>query len=211
MNESFINKNLIPKDIPEVDENNSEKLDIKFRLAGPDDWEKCKKIRIMSLASDDGRMLGVTAKNKEKLLKKEENKSEDEWRAELSDVNKITFLPENGEDSIGISRATKARNNAWNLHNTYIEKAFRDKGFGKKLFAERLREIIKRGGTEARGFIKIDNITNLHIVECFGAKIVNKVFALTKYGIRSKNYKVIELDLTNPEVIKKIGEVLNEG
>lgn len=196
---------------PDVTQNTSEKLDFKIELASPDDWEMCKKMRIMSLASDDGGMLGVTSENREEILKREEEKGEKEWREELSDVNKIIFLPKNGLEPIGLSRATKATKGAWNLHNTYIEKDFQNKGFGKKLFATRLQEIIKRGGTEARGFLVHDNDKNLHIAEYFGAKLANRISAIAKYGTRTIKYNVIELNLTDPEIINKINEVLNAG
>jgi predicted GNAT family acetyltransferase len=211
MNENFINKNLIPKDVPEVDENSSEKLDIKFKIATPDDWEECKRMRILSLASDDGVMLGVVSGNREEILKKENEKGEKEWKDELSNSNKIIFLLENGNESIGLSRATQSEKGIWDLYNSYIKKEFQGHGFGKKLFATRLKEIIKHGGKKARGFLVLSNDKNLHIAKSLGAKVVNKISAIAKYGTRTINYNVIEINLTDPEVIKKIDEVLNAG
>ena len=205
-------KPIIRKIDPDAKSNVNETLDFKIELANPDDWEVCKEMRILALSSDDGDMLGVTSENIEELLRKENEKGEKEWREELSDPNKLIFLPKNGVEAIGMSRVTQAKEGIWDLHNSYIKDEFQGKGFGKKLFATRLNEIIKRGGVKARGFLVLNNDRNLHIAESiFRARVVNKISAITKYGIRTIKYNVIEINLTDPEVIKKIDEVINEG
>ena len=203
-------KPIITKINPDAKRNTNETLDFKIELATPDDWEVCKEMRILALSSDDGDMLGVTPENREEILRKENEKGEKEWREELSDPNKLIFLPKNCVEPIGLSRATQAKEGIWDLHNSYIKEEFQGKGFGKKLFATRLKEIIKHGGVKARGFLVLNNDKNLYVAESFGAKVINKISAIAKYGTRTIKYNVIEINLTDPEVIKKVNEVLNE-
>ena len=42
----------------------------------------------------------------------------------------------------------------------------------------------------------------------FGGKIVGRIPTLTKYRIMSDKWKVVEINLTNLEIIKKIDDIL---
>lgn len=193
-------------------ENNSEKLDIKIELATPNEWEECKKMRIDLLTSSDANMIVSTQNKIKDKLKKEEKKGEKEWKEELSDANKFTFLSKNGLEPIGIGRAEKKKKGVWVLYNGYIKKEFQEKGIGKRMFAMRLREIIKRGGTKAVVCIKLNNDKSMNIAKYFDFKSKNIFLAsVMAKKILLPEWKIFETDLTNPEVIKKIDEVLNAG
>lgn len=188
--ESFGKNSFENKTNPSKVENTVEKLDVKIELAQPDDWEVCKKMKWEAITGEDAHKFGVTPETKEMEAKK----GEKEWRDELSNPNMITFLSKNGDDTIGMGRAKKQEECIWRLHNGFVEKEFRDKGIGKKIFQARLNEIIKRGGKKVITLIEITNKPSIHIAESFGFK---------KRGPSRKKYKfewqVMELDLESKD------------
>jgi ribosomal protein S18 acetylase RimI-like enzyme len=192
-------------------ENDSEKLGIKIELATPDDWESCKRMRVELLSSSDASMIVNVKSEIDKKLKKEEVKKEKEWKEELSDKNKFTFLSKNGSEVIGMGRAKQKKKGTWVLYSGYIRKEFQGKGIGKRMFALRLKEIINRGGIKALVGVRINNDKSMNIAKYFDFKTKNILSAsMMAKKILLPKWKVLEADLTNPEIIKKIENVLNE-
>lgn len=192
-------------------ENSTEKLDVKIERAQPDDWEACKIMRIKALESADSGKLETNSKTLEKKLEFEKQKTEEEWRKELSSENTFIFLPKKNQVPIGIGRISQIKKNIWILHNGYIEKEFQGKGIGKKMFVTRLNEIIKHGGIKAWTSVKVNNEKMLHLAKSFGFREMTPMEILMRAKrIISKQWKPMETDLTNPEILKKIKEVLNE-
>lgn len=205
-------KHDLPQEIitPDGNKNSSEKLDIKIELASPDEWESCKKIRIKSLNSEDIDKLAGSNKSLKEQLEIEIAKTAEDWKSDLSDINKMTYLSKNGNEIIGIGRAKKLNEKgSWEMYNAYLKKEFQHKGFGKKMFAIRLREIIKRGGKKAVLCIKFDNQESMSVAKYFGGEIVGKISAVTKYRMMSDAWKMVEINLTEPELIKKINDILD--
>lgn len=177
-------------------DSNQEKLDVKIEIATPEDWQACKELRLLSVTGPDAKMFGLTPEN----LQEEKNKSEEEWRKESSSDNMFSVLARSGSNVVGLGRARKV-DEIWRIRNGYVKPEFRNQGISHKMFAIRLHEIQKRGGTKVVTGIRIDNATSLHIAEKFGFKRTGT----------DNDWYLMELDFNDPGVIRKINEVLNEG
>ncbi|MEI7764958.1 MAG: GNAT family N-acetyltransferase [bacterium] len=188
--------------------NSFENLDIKIELATPEDWQDCKKLRLEALNSEDAYMLGDTSQQ----IKVEEAKTEEQWRKELSSNDMFTVLSKNNLTPVGIGRAEQYKKGIWILYNGYLEKEFQGKGIGRKNFAMRLKIVKERGGIKVTTGIKRNNDRSMSVAKYFNFKVLDALSAsfLAK-KIILPTWKVMECDLNDPEVIKKINEVLNEG
>ena len=176
----------------------NEKLDISVRMAMPEDWEECKKIRIRSLTGPEGRMLGVTPEILEKIL----NQTEEEWRAETNSATMFSVLADSKEHIVALGRVKKEERDTWRIRNAYVEPEFRGQGIQSKLIALRLQGIITRGGKKATTDVRPGNQRSSDNLKKFGFKAIGEI---------DDDWQTMELDLTNPEVIKRIDEVLNAG
>lgn len=175
---------------------NKEQLAIRVEIAKPEDWQACKELRLLSITSVDARMLGQTPEEVEKQL----NKSEEEWRKETASDEMFSVLAWKGSEPVGLGRVKKVEGEeVWRIRNGYVKEGSRNMNIQTKMIALRLREILNRGGVKAVTGIRVDNPTSIHNAEKFGFKIVE-----TEDG-----WHHMKLDLTDPEVIKKINEVLN--
>jgi ribosomal protein S18 acetylase RimI-like enzyme len=195
-----------------------EMSDISIKFATPKYWRECKDLRMEGLTKDDGdaEMLGSNYE----IVMEEQNKNERDWEKELS-PNPDTFvlLAERGSAIVGTVFAVRKKGDWWHMGRDYVKKEFQGQGIGKKLTAERLREIIKRGGTKATAFIRSNNERNIPIYAFFGFKEVNVMSTeypkKTKSDVVKTGFKCFELDLTDSKVkekiIKRINEVLNAG
>ncbi len=183
-----------------------EKLDIKVELARPEDWPLCKDLRLEALRSPDGKMSGL---NPKELLRQEEAQSDQEWQEATSSENMFSVLAWNNLEAVGLGRARLGQDGIWNIRNGYVKPKFRVGGAGRKMFAVRLREIIRRNGKRALLGIKADNARSIHLAEGFDASMdstfTTKLKKLSKLG-----WHKMEIDLTKPEVLKIIDETLNE-
>lgn len=193
-----------------------ERLDVNIRFATPEDWRECKELRIEGLTKDekDAEMLGSNYE----IVVNEQNRNEREWRKELSSSpDTFVFLAEKESIAVGTVYAVKKKGDWWHIGRDYVKKEFQERGIGKKLTAERLREIIKRGGVTVTAFIRPNNEKNVPIYTFFGFQEVDVMS--TEYPKKTKldsiktGFKCFELDLTNSqtkeEVLRKIDEVLN--
>lgn len=172
-----------------------EKLDIKVELATPNDWQACKDLRIFSITGSDADMYGLTPEEKDEEL----GKDEAQWRRESCGDEMFSVLSWSGPEAIGLSRAKQEGEGVWRIRNGYVKPDFRNKGIDQKMFSLRLNEIRRRGGTKVVTGIMIKNKVSVHIAEKFGFKIVHS----------DDIWYRMELDLSSPEIIKKIDEALN--
>ena len=176
--------------------NREERLAIRVELAKPNDWEACKKIRLHSITGPEAIVMGMTPER----LQEEMNKTEEQWREETSSEEMFSVLSWDGSEPVGLGRAKKVEEGLWRVRNGYVNEKFRGIGIQPRMIALRLQEIIKRGGNKAVTGIRTDNPVSLHNVYKFGFKIVD---------VQDEVWATLESDLTDPEVIKKINEVLN--
>ncbi len=174
-----------------------ELLDIKVKLASPEDWQACRDLRLLSITGPDAEMFGLTSEK----VEDEKNKDESEWRKETQSRLMFSVLAWNNLKPVGLGRVNMVENGLWRIRNGYVLPEFHGLGIQQKMIALRLREIIKRGGVKAITGIKNNNLISIHNVEKFGFKIIDT----------DKDWHTLESDLTNIEVIKKIDEVLNAG
>jgi len=156
-------------------------LDVKIKLATPEDWQKCRDLRLEAITGEDREMFGLTPE--EETIEK--NKSEQEWRAESNSDTMFSVLAWNDAEAIGLARAKQEEEKVWRIRNGYVKPEFRKMGIGQKMFALRLGEIKRRGATKVRTGIKPDNVASLHVAEKFGFKKVSQ----------DENFITMELDL----------------
>ena len=150
-----------------------EVLNIKIEKATVKDWEAYKKLRLEAIEGPDREMFGSTLE----LIQKEQARTEEEWKTDLSSGDMFVFLVRNNADPIGFGIVTKESEvGAWRLRSGYMQKDFRsrEERIGKQLFEARLNQVKKMGATKARLAVKAHNATSIHIAESFGFKKVEK-------------------------------------
>ena len=182
----------------------------KTELAIPDEWEECHKFRFKSLSEDDACMF---TDNPEAMLQIESKTGEKEWRGEISSPNSFVVLSKKGTEVVGMGRAKKRDlgDHIWALRTDYVFKEHRKQGIAREIFAIRFKEILKRGGKKVCAFIRDDNPGSFRNAEFFGCQKLDKKRGKAKYNLEEGDvWSAWELDLTNPELINKINEVLNE-
>jgi ribosomal protein S18 acetylase RimI-like enzyme len=180
--------------------NNLEKH-FKVEIATPDEWEAYRDLRLQAITGKDADMYSITSDPER--LEKVKNRSEEEWKNDLSRPDVFVVITRSNSEVIGIGVARKKEEEIWHMGAGYTKEEFRGIGVGKKMFAKRLDEIVKRGGKKVTVGAKHTNTRSIHISESFGFKLVNQGL----YPTRHEEY-LMELDLTDPEVIKKINETL---
>ena len=188
------------KQSPDVLINNQEKY-FKVEVAKPEDWEKYRDLRIQAITGTDKDMYRITSFPER--VEKIKNRTEAEWKNDLSGPDIFVVLSWNGSDPIGMGLARKTEEKSWHMGAGYTKENFRGMGVGKKMFAKRLDEIRRRGGTKVTVGAKMINTRSIHISESFGFKRVDK-------DTHPSHYEecLMELDLTDSEVILKISEAL---
>lgn len=181
----------------ELDLSKQEKLNIKIEIATPKDWEDCKKIVLEGITGNDAQMFGLTQEKIENV----KERTREIWRDFLEeDENEFVLLCRDNSETIGIITAKK-ENQEWYVGSLYIKENFRRKGIGAKLFATCLNEIRNRGAEKITLGIKANNFKSINLVSSFHFKRLED---------SSEAWFYMLLDNVNdPEVIKKINEVLN--
>ena len=183
--------------------NKQERLAVKIEIARPEDWKKYKEIWLQAIKSPEREMFASTYE----LIREEEKRVDEEWQGDIFKGDKLrsdmfVLLSWKDFEVVGMNRAEEEEPGVWYLSSAYVKPEFRG-GLGTRMFATRLKEILKRGGRKVTGAVKKNNLRNIHIAEKFGFKIVGETGSGQGY--------LIELDLTDEKVIKKIDDVLNAG
>lgn len=196
----FENKLSQPKtpDIP-----NQEKLAVRIEIATEKDWKVYKEIRLLALSSKDAEMLGFSYGD----FFSEKTRDEEEWRRDLSRNDMFIVLSWSGSDVVGMGHAVRESPDVWSMTYDYVKESFRKMGIQKRMLAERLREIKKRGGLKVTGIAMTNNTATIRANEFFGFKKTGTISI--KVDEESRSAYTLELDLTDSEVTKKINEILN--
>ncbi len=178
-----------------------ERSSVRIEVATPRYWKEFKKLRLEAVTGRDAKMFGVNVNTPEKLAQ-EVGRTDLQWQEELVLKDKFTILAWAGKEAIGMGRAERFEKlGVWYMFAGYVRPEFRG-GLGKKIFAKRLKEIIKQGGGIVRMRSKTYNSVSIGLAESFGFS--------KKFEDTSDDEVVMELrDLKSPEVVKKIEEVLN--
>lgn len=178
-----------------------ENLSLEMVIATAADWRFFQALKLEALKGKDAYMFGVTPENKDAKILEEQLRGERGWKRRLSGHDAFGILAWNESKPIGMSLAEyRAKEDDWYIYSGYVQEDFRG-GVGKKLFAKRLEEIIKRGGKTVTVAVKSKNKISIAIAESFGFKKTEKD--------SSQEGFYMELDDVNkPEVILKINEVL---
>jgi ribosomal protein S18 acetylase RimI-like enzyme len=175
--------------------NTQEELDIKVKFATPDDWEKCKKLRLLSI-KEYPKVFGATPER----VQEEQEKNEEQWRKETCSEDAFSVLAWNNQDVVGLGRSRRREGEGvWNIRNAYVKPKFHNMGIQQKMIALRLSEIIRRGGKKVVMGVEKSNSVSMHNAEKFGFKVREA----------NGDFNIMQLDLTNPEVVRKINEVLD--
>lgn len=180
--------------------NTNEKFYPKVELATFNDWEECKRLRLLEVNGEDAKMFGAGPEE----VEKEKNRSKKDWQSLLSSTDIFFVLSKNGDQVVGLGRAIREeKEGVWRMGWGYTEKEFRKKGFGTKNSMLRLKELLKRNVTEVKLYVKADNLPSMHVQESLGFKQVG-TWPATKEG--EANDCLMTLDLTDPDIIKKIND-----
>ncbi len=180
-----------------------EQAPVKIEFATIDDWEKCKELRLLEISGDYSEMFGYIT---EEELEQEKNKTKEEWQNDILSQDKIFVLPKTQTEYAGFGRAIKKSktDTIWRLQWDYVKREFRGQGIQKKMIALRLKEILKRGGTEAdAGFIAW-NQKSLNNYKSFGFEVSQVHMKNSKVPSPEPVIYIAKIDLSNPAVIKKI-------
>lgn len=179
-----------------------EELFVSIDIAQEKDWQDYRDLKLEATKhKEDIEMLGMD----EERIKSLQNKKEDDWKKVVAPDNlKFVLLVRNGQNTIGTTSAkSENEHGVWYIYDTYVKKEFRNRRVGQAQLAVCLDEIILRDGEKATMLVKKKNEIQLGLVDKFGFKIIRN----TKSG----EGFALELDLKNPEVIKKINETLDAG
>ena len=172
-----------------------EKLAIKVEIATEKDWEAYKQLKLMAITGKDKKMLGISSGQ----IKREQNRTEKEWRQDFYGENKVVVLAKNDFEVVGMGLARKRQEDGtWHMFFGYVRENFRNRGIGQRMFASRLNEIRKRGGKRVTIAVEDKNIISIHLAESFGFK-------------KDVGFFMRLEDVNDPIVVKKINEVLNAG
>lgn len=175
--------------------NNQEKFVPKVELATPEDAEDCKRLRLMQISGEDSKMFGVIT---EEILKYEKDKTKEDWQKDISGDKIFFALSKNGSHSVGLGRAIEEGEGIWRMGWAYTEKDFRGKGFGRKNSILRLKELLNRNAKQVKVYVLKDNETSINLQKSLGFKIIEEY--------PDDNVYLLSMDLTNPDVIKKIND-----
>lgn len=150
---------------------NNEKLKLTTEIINESDWEDFKKIRLEAIENEPMAFY-VTKDSKEK----ENNKSEEEWKSELKDVNSFVVLSKNSDIPVGMTQAIlKFKDkNQWHIRGVYLNKDFRGSGCGKEMMNLTLDEIRNRGGRIITLNVMDTQDVAKKIYEKFGFEITSK-------------------------------------
>jgi ribosomal protein S18 acetylase RimI-like enzyme len=157
-----------------------EKLHVETRMAGPEDWEAYKKIRLEAITGEDAGMFGP------KGVARDKTKSDQEWQKDLSQSeNMFTVLSWNGSEVISLGNARKKEEKGfWHMGSAYVKPEFRG-GNGRKMLEFIIQEIINRGGSKIEVGVRPDNERSIRLCESLGFK---------KVGM-SDGWQMLELSL----------------
>ncbi len=171
---------------------NKEDLNIKIEIAKEKDWENCKKIWQEAMDKEP-QAYWVTKESKER----EQQKTEEEWRNELNNPNSIIMLTKNNEIAVGTNQALlkAGTSDQWGLRRIYLNKDFRGKGLGEKMFHSILEEIKKRGGKKARLNVVDTQKAAKELYEKNGFKVYEKFDSRIMDGIEYPSGQWMEKEI----------------
>lgn len=187
-----------------------EKLPITVEVAQEKDWQEYRDLRLLSITGKDAEMFAATPE----MVKREKAMDRLDWQQYFSKAvifpmpDRFVVLSHVGSEPIAIGVASEREKWTWHLSGGYVKEGFRGVGVGKKIIAERLREILKRGGKMVTVKIKVGNDVSLRNCQAFGFEIVSTKSKILESGVEFESH-LLELDLTNPEVITKLYAILN--
>lgn len=121
----------------------NERLQLTTEIATEKDWEDYKKIRLEAIDKEPMAFY-VTKSSKEK----EYNRTDEEWKADLLNMNNFVALSKDKSVPVGMAQAISRNENPdqWHIRGVYLNNDFRGGGFGKDIMNLILDEIKKRGG-----------------------------------------------------------------
>src|SRR3989338_1354503 len=179
-----------------------EKIEVRIEIATEKDWQAYKEIRLEAIKGKDAAMFGGHDKERDKV------KPDDEWREDLAlHEDRFIILSWVGSRAAGMGRADeiKDKKGVWSMGQGYVRDEFRGENIGKKILAARLAEIKKRGGVKVITAMFHGNERPMHIAGLFGFKKIGTLRQLVRgRDLTPLKLRRMELDLTDPEVIKKI-------
>ncbi|MFA5750938.1 MAG: GNAT family N-acetyltransferase [Candidatus Paceibacterota bacterium] len=199
---------------PLKEENSKGKLDVKVRLARPEEWQKLRDFRFKIFDEDtEGNIASPRG------IRKMKQRTDEEWKDAFFGKDILTYEALVGSEIVCIGRIKKEKE-IWYLFNLGTLKEFRGRHIAAKLTATRLNEIKVWGGKEVRAIIKKGrlikketkegtivvkkgNFESQENAKSFGFKRVN-----TLYGYL-RNLMVLD-DVNNPITTKRIEEILKE-
>jgi len=193
----------------DISQRRQEKIDIKVEIATGKDLLALRDLRLLAIQSKDGHVFAATRES----VEREMALTEEKWREYFFSNNGFVSVSRYGAEIVGMNLAFEKapEENLWRMRALYIKPEFRKMGIGVRMFSMGLREIIRLGGKKVSANIEVGNKDSWNLVTKFGFKKVSSGSVELETG-ETFHYDDVELDdLDDPELIKKIKEVLNAG
>ncbi len=179
-----------------------EAMSIKLDVAKPEEWKMLSQIRLKALKTDPTAFFG----NEHPPTPAEED--EKKWRSLLENKKRFFIFAKNDSGIVGCVAALlddsdiEPSDAVWQLRWAYIDPGLRHCGIGERMYRESLKEIRLRDGRKVIGYILKAN-ENFTAVLALNKKLGFR--EVEKHAYAKTHYIKVELDLTNPKVLKKLG------
>lgn len=186
----------------ETPKNKRENIAFSLEFATENDWEAVRDLRVEAITGKDQKMF---IGDNPDWIKFDTDRTEKEWRDEIKDPKNFTILSYADKKLIGMGRGWENPEvpGIYLLGHAYTKEEFRGNDFGKKNFASRIREVIRRHGIHIMLNIWKDNTTMMTLSKSFGLE-------LRSDKPNDKGFYTMDLsNLENPELLKKLDEVLD--
>jgi|GEM_PF-5452811 len=181
-----------------------EKLEVKIEIATEKDLEAIKTLWL-SAAKDkkDASLLGLS------LQKEETNINSLEFKKNLFNYDRFVVLAKNGSEVIGASVLRWEREAGfWRISYAYVKPDFRGE-VGLKMLFVGLNKLLDENAKNVTFVVKRKNQKMIKFAKRISAVKLHPVWVDKDRNEAGKFGYLMELDLTNPEVVKKLKRVSN--
>lgn len=135
------------------------------RLLSSDDWQKLRDIRLSALKTDPQAFGGN--------FDEEVNRQEPEWRKRLENSERFSVAIEENNALVSLAGAIKNKEDGkWMLVAVYTRPEARGRGYSQELTQFVIEEVKKRGASEIKLTVNVDQKDAVHVYEKAGFKII---------------------------------------
>lgn len=187
-------------------EPSKEKLELTAELATEKDFEEIKKLMLFAANEEDASLLGTN------LKKQEASFNNSEAKARFFNFDRFVVLARNKNEVVGVTFARQRELGVWHIPYAYVKPDSRGDA-GIRMLSVGLTKILGKNGKKVEFAVKKKNTKMIKFAKRIGA--INKrkhpvLIDKNKNRFGKLGY-LMELNLTNPEVIKKLKRASNAG